>query len=190
MILKYLADHYGSKQGFLRYWRDQVTYKLGGYNDYTALDPDIKRVVFVCQGNICRSALAEEIFRATSQFPVASVGLKTHTGKPANARMLELASSKGIDLQSHMTTCIQDYPVEPSDLLVCMEIDHINQLNALGYENKKVLLGTLLERKQARINDPYSANDTYMEKCSEAIEQGSAMAAKFYNREASNDRGH
>jgi protein-tyrosine phosphatase len=66
------------------------------------------RILFVCLGNICRSPLAEGVFRhklaasgLESRFDVASAGTgHWHVGHPPDSRMAETALAKGVDIRS------------------------------------------------------------------------------------------
>lgn len=165
MLRELIQNTYGSRKGFLRYQLDALLQKIGFYRLRLPPSQEINRVVFVCHGNICRSALAEMVFKKHSLIKVGSVGLDTTTGKPANPRLLKCATeTAGIDLTAHRTTRLEDYEVQPGDLFVCMEIRQIRTLKKRGYTNSSVLLGAFGEKKLARINDPYSANDQYMKK--------------------------
>lgn len=165
MLKKFIHDKYGSKKGLFYYQWDRLVSWFGLYQNKLPAGNKIERVVFVCQGNICRSALAEAVFRQYSSIETASLGLNTTSGKPANHRMIEAAKKKAnIDLKHHRTTSVSDYEPLPSDLFVCMELYHIKDLRKLGYKNPCVLLGAFGRSKLPRINDPYSANDCYMEK--------------------------
>jgi low molecular weight protein-tyrosine phosphatase len=181
MMMQYISDTYGSKKGFLRHIKTQTLYRLGCYRKYTQLRSDIERIVFVCQGNICRSALAEWVFKDHSNFPVASIGLDTHSGKPANSRMIEIAKSKGVDLSRHKTTSVNDFEPKPRDLYICMEVKQIEGLNSLGLRNAAtLLLSTILTKPKITINDPYSANTAYMEKCADDIITSTKALANVY----------
>src|SRR5688500_14228619 len=71
---------------------------------------DIKQervnVLFVCMGNICRSLLAEGVFRhlvrqrgLTDRFEIDSAGISGyHEGDPPDARSAEVAKRRGIEL--------------------------------------------------------------------------------------------
>lgn len=68
-----------------------------------------QRVAFVCLGNICRSPLAEALFRrhldrlgAAERFVVRSMGTGGwHVGDRADARTVAEAARRGVDLSTH-----------------------------------------------------------------------------------------
>lgn len=165
MLKDFIKDNYGSRKGLLYYQWDSLLRLIGLYRHRLPPNDRIERVVFVCQGNICRSALAEAVFRQNSDLEAASLGLDTTSGKPANDRLMEIAAKKaGIDLKQHRTTSLKDYQTRSTDLFVCMELNQIRQLRRMGYEHPCVLLGAFGDNKLSRINDPYSANDRFMQK--------------------------
>lgn len=170
MLKDVIKDNYGSKRGFLYYQWDRLLILLGFYRHNLPLSKQIRRVVFVCQGNICRSALAETVFKQNSSIEATSLGLCTTTGEPANERLVDmLRKKKHIDLSDHRTTSQGDYQSRPTDVFVCMELGQIRELQKLGYYQPCLLLGAFGEKKMSRINDPYSANDRFMEKTIENI---------------------
>jgi protein-tyrosine phosphatase len=64
-------------------------------------------VLFVCLGNICRSPLAEAVFRQVvaeaglaEAFDIDSAGTSAyHTGEPPDPRTIDVARSRGVELQ-------------------------------------------------------------------------------------------
>lgn len=162
---EHIMNRFGSKKGLLHYCLDELGCRMGLYRKYTRSENAPERLVFVCQGNICRSALAEWVFKSHSDLDAISLGLNTNTGKGANPRLLKIANErKNIDLSSHKTTSVEDYVPKSGDVFVCMETSHIQEIKNLGYSGPFLLLGLFGKKKTYRINDPYSANDTFMEK--------------------------
>ena len=83
---------YGSRRGFVRACRHKLLYMLGVYNNYRRIDWDkIERLVFVCKGNICRSAYAEAVAKSLGVSAI-SCGLSTKLDAPANADAIEIAN--------------------------------------------------------------------------------------------------
>lgn len=183
MFREYIMNNFGSKKGLLRYCVDEMYCRIGLYSDYTRYKNPPERLVFVCQGNICRSALAEWVFKSHSDIEAISLGLNTNTGKGANPRLLKIANeSKNIDLSSHKTTSVEDYVPRSGDVFVCMEASHIKAIKNLGYNGPFLLLGSFGKKKTFRINDPYSANDTFMSKTIDDIVYHTVELAKSLKR--------
>ena len=99
----------------------------------------VKKILFVCLGNICRSPAAEGIFKQKIKerdleklFMVDSAGTGGwHVGNLADSRMRETALSRGIELTS------RSRKIEESDLY---EFDHILVMDNDNLYNVKSLI--------------------------------------------------
>lgn len=99
---------------------------------------DGHRILFVCLGNICRSPLAEGIFRhlATEagldgRFEVDSAGTGAwHVGEPPDRRSLGVARKNGVTLEGRARQ-VEPEDFAAFDLLVAMDRDNLRQLEAL-----------------------------------------------------------
>ena len=115
-----------------------------------------ERIIFVCSGNICRSAYAQA---AAKMHGMAAVSCGTHTenGLPANATAISEAAHRGVDLNSHRTTRWRDIEVRKGDVIVAMQLRHAIEVlpRAFAYACRVVVLGSLLLPKHATISDPY-----------------------------------
>ena len=98
------APKFGTVRGFVRLMLDNIAMYAGLYRKYETVDwSSVRRIVFVCQGNVCRSAYAHWLaLRETDA--VASLGLSTSTGDPAYDVAVEVARISDVDLTSHRTT--------------------------------------------------------------------------------------
>jgi protein-tyrosine phosphatase len=173
IFFNWLHNSYGGKKAFIRYvlyWIRSVVF--GQYSRYRNVPNNVKRVVFVCKGNICRSAFAEWLFKQNSNISTSSLGLDTITGGSANDRIKMFASVMNVNLDFHKTTSVTDFTSEQGDLYVCMEPEHVDQLEAhLGKVNV-VLLGWYLSPARVYIHDPYSASDQYAKTSLKVISEG------------------
>lgn len=85
------------------------------------------RILFVCEGNTCRSPMAEVALRAKVPQPlvrsveIMSAGLSTFNGLPVTEDAEFAAEQKGYDLTGHRSRQISGSLVESSDLILCME---------------------------------------------------------------------
>ena len=165
-ISNYIANVYGSKRGLLQYLsclaKDSV---LNSYGKNKILPDNVNRVVFVCKGNVCRSAVAEGCFKLNNDIDCCSVGLDTTSGNGANERILELSRAYGISLDEHITTSIEDFEPAPGDLFICMEPNQVEQLEQKIGHHSVVLLGFFGSPQSAYIHDPYNANEIFAEDC-------------------------
>ena len=132
---------------------------------------DVRRLVFVCHGNICRSAFADVVARGAG-LNVASFGLSTSADKPAHPPAVAAAARLGHDMTAHRTTRVEDYVPLPGDLLLAMEVRHLQKMahNARIAEVPRSLLGLWATPKMPHLHDPYELDPAYMDTCLRRIE--------------------
>ena len=166
------SDNYGSWRGFVRTWWRHFHYLLGGYRAYRTVDWDrVERLVFICKGNICRSAYAEALAKSLGVDAV-SCGLNTRNGVPADEGAIKAAMLRGIDLTRHRTTPIEELILKKNDLFVAMEPWQVEQLKRrYGKEYKYTLLGLWGQPVRPHIQDPYGMSDVYFDSCFNYIEK-------------------
>ncbi len=129
-----------------------------------------RRILFVCYGNINRSALAEALLTRVAKardldLILASAGFHPVAGRPADPTMIEVARAQGTDL-SDSASCILDATMlEKADLILVMELRHRERLTELAPQvlERVALLGSLApENGNPEIPDPYGQTpDTY-----------------------------
>jgi protein-tyrosine phosphatase len=93
------------------------------------------RVMFVCHGNIIRSALAEALLRqhfarAGATAVVCSAGVAATPGRPADPRAVAVARRFGVDLSEHRASLLSTALVDESDLIFIM--DRLNEAEVLA----------------------------------------------------------
>jgi protein-tyrosine phosphatase len=121
-------------------------------------------ILFVCMGNICRSPLAEGVFRhkiaargVEDRFFVDSAGTGDwHAGEPADARMRAVAGRHGIELTSAARVVVPD-DFTRFDHLVCA--DEINRRTLLARgapeDRTQLLLSFDPDTPVREVPDPY-----------------------------------
>ena len=131
---------------------------------------DVRRLVFVCHGNICRSAFADVLARHAGMNST-SFGLSTSSGKPAYPATLRKAAEMGYALDAHRTTRVEDYAPVEGDLLLAMETRHLRKVAANPRVNglPRMLLGSFGSPPTPHLHDPYELSDAYMRTCLERI---------------------
>ena len=165
-INRRLVERYGSRRGFLRTYWHRLLYLLGRYRKYRRIDwSAIDRVVFVCKGNICRSAFAEAVARKLD-IDAISCGISTIVAAPANGDAIRAAREIGFDLEDHKTTPIMYLILRRTDLLVVMEPWHADFLDRYLYrEHYITLLGLWPRPVSPYLADPYESSPFYFRKC-------------------------
>ncbi len=101
----------------------------------------MKRVLFICLGNICRSPAGEAVFKQfienkdlSSEFEIDSAGTSAfHEGNQADKRMREHARKRGIKITS-ISRGLRDSDFQEFDFLVTM--DKSNYRNTLVHANR------------------------------------------------------
>lgn len=158
--------NHGTFRGFIRTTLAQLEFLLGRLNNHTQLNGSkVNRLVFVCLGNINRSAFAEQVARSLGA-NTCSIGLATTTGAPAFHKAIETAPQFGLDLTEHRATNLQDYSFCPTDLLLVMEIRHAHKLIAAGIPaNSIALLGHWATPHRIHLHDPHTLSDAYFRTC-------------------------
>jgi protein-tyrosine-phosphatase len=121
-----------------------------------------KRVLFVCTGNMCRSPLAEGIFRSllpkdgAGRIEVLSAGTNTIDGERPTDLAEEVASENGIDIGGIRSRRLTPGLVRASDLIVVMTRAHRASVLFLAPEadTRIVLLRDLLPA-----SDPWAGKE-------------------------------
>ena len=129
----------------------------------------VKKILFVCLGNICRSPAAEGIFKKKIKdrelenlFVVDSAGTGGwHVGNLADRRMREAALSKGIELTSRSRK-IDDNDLYEFDHILVMDKDNLNAVKSLIKDNTypinskiKLILSYSKKSQLDEVPDPY-----------------------------------
>ena len=169
---QYLIDRYGSRRGIVRtYWHKFLNF-IGYYKKYSKVDWDsVDRLVFVCKGNICRSAYAEVIAKSLGLSSI-SCGVSTKDNVQANKAAIEIADSRGVNLKEHKTSRLTSVALRPGDLLIAMEPWQAEFLNDnLKAKHNITLLGLWAPSKRPHLQDPYGMTTRYFNNCFEYIEK-------------------
>lgn len=169
---RWMVDNYSSRRGFVRTIYHQLLFYTGRYQKYKNVDWDrVERLVFVCKGNICRSAYAEAVARSLGCDAI-SCGVDAIEGAPANNDALEVANSHGLDLSQHKTQPIRSATLKKSDLLVVMEPWQIDYLQSeFDGQYQYSLLGLWVSPILPHLQDPYGAPHMYFDKCFSYIDK-------------------
>lgn len=168
----WISGLYGSRRGFVRTGWHRIRYLAGGYRNYKKINWDkVERLVFVCRGNICRSAYAEAVARSLGVDSI-SCGIETRNGLPANESAIRAAQAKDINLTDHKTRKIQSLDFRESDLFVVMEPWQAEYISReLGEKYKCSLLGLWGSPVHPYIQDPFGGSSTYFINCFDYIEK-------------------
>ncbi len=104
------------------------------------------KLLFVCTGNTCRSALAEAIARKIAierglpEVDVSSAGISAWEGAAASDGALLVGLERHMDLGAHRSRQLTRALVDSGDLILAMSPQHLERVDALGGAGKAFLL--------------------------------------------------
>jgi protein-tyrosine phosphatase len=179
--MSFITSRFGTARGLVRLGLSFGEVALG-QAAIAQLDPaDVRRLVFVCHGNICRSAFAE-VAAQRRGLRVASFGLSTDRGRPAYPSTVDVAQDMGFDLAEHRAHRAEDFMPEPGDLLLGMETRHLRRLAADPRlaPVPRSLLGLYASPAVPHLHDPYALDPAYMPVCLARIDSAVATLAKTF----------
>lgn len=82
----------------------------------------INNVLFICVGNICRSPMAEGLFKQLlPEKLVFSAGINALIGEPADPFAVQLMRERGMDISAHRARYLATWMVCEADLILTMD---------------------------------------------------------------------
>jgi len=134
----------------------------------------IRRVLFVCSGNTCRSPLAERLARREARergledLEFRSAGTFAGSGAPASSGAVLAARRHGLDMSGHRTTPLGPDLVEWADVVLAMTEAHRRVAADIGAPGKTALVTEFLPRDHPQhgreVGDPAGGDvDRYVE---------------------------
>jgi protein-tyrosine phosphatase len=165
-VLQLIKENHGTVRGLARALLAEGEQAIGRLDKFSGLpSKEIERLVFVCLGNINRSAFAHAVAVRRGARAI-SIGLSTTTGAPAFHKAIKLAPEFGVSLDAHSATDISDYVYTEGDLLLVMEVRHANALVSRGIPARAIsLLGQWSTPRRLHLHDPHVLGDTYFRTC-------------------------
>ncbi|MSR43583.1 MAG: ribose 5-phosphate isomerase B [Pedosphaera sp.] len=148
----------------------------------------MKKVLFVCTGNICRSPMAEGLFRrmveGRGEFEVTSAGLGAINGQTPSTHSVTALRERAVDITDLRSRQLTAQMVREADYIFGMTHGHVDGINLLypHAAEKTFLLREFEEAFDAfekDIFDPIGGDYPIYLQCREQIEQGLKTALKF-----------
>jgi protein-tyrosine phosphatase len=168
-----LTEKYGGKKALLKYIYYRLLYLCGTFKKFSVPEwHKVNRLVFICMGNINRSAYAE--FKAKSiGIESISYGIDADEKKGASPNATQNAADRNIDLGTHQCRSMAHMKLRSGDLVLGVEPAHIKAIeNAIGDKNIQLsLLGLWCDTPTPYIQDPICRSDTYFQYCFARIDQ-------------------
>ena len=118
-----------------------------GVGRSVSLPRSVSSVLFVCHGNIMRSAAAAGFLRdelraaGIAQLRVGSAGTNAHAGRQADTRAQEAARQLGLSLSDHRAARLTAEMIEGYDVIFAMDdLNYVNILASFPSSRRKLLL--------------------------------------------------
>lgn len=144
------------------------------------------RLLFVCLGNICRSPSAEGVFAhlaakagVSHRFEIDSAGTGGwHQGEPPDARAIDAAARRGVDLSTLRARKVQEADFHRFDLMLAMDRTNLTDLEARKPADADVEV-TLITRfagpgAPEEVGDPYYGGSEGFEQTLDLLERACA----------------
>jgi protein-tyrosine phosphatase len=154
------------------------------------------RVLFVCMGNICRSPMAEGVFRHMIRqaglddvVKVESAGTHAfHAGEAPDKRAQSTAAKRGYDISDLRARQVEDIDFDRFDLILAMDWDNLSMLQQTGpkkaHHKLQLLMRFATEHESATIPDPYYGAQQGFDQSLDFIEDACAGLLEVARRRA------
>ena len=153
----------------------------------------MKRILFLCMGNICRSPAGHCVFQhmvdaagLTEAFDIESAGtIGFHVGSPPDTSMQKAMRARGIPVIGRSRQ-LDRFDLEYYDLILAMDRDNLEGARCLdqkGQYHEKIQLFCeyCTEHDETEVPDPYYGGDRGFEHVFDIIEDGCRNLLKSLN---------
>ncbi len=151
----------------------------------------MKTILFVCTGNVCRSPMAEGIFRHVMKgrrdIQVLSAGIGAMDGQAPSPYAVQAVKELGIDISKQRSRQLTGELVQEADYIFGMTHSHVDTVFLLYPQaaEKTFLLREFddtLDIFEKDISDPIGGSYEVYLNCRDQIEQGIATLLRFVDQ--------
>lgn len=140
----------------------------------------MKSVIFICTGNICRSAMAHQYMQKRLKdegleetCEVSSCGISAYHGDRPTMHATDVMKKYGVNMEIHRAVPISEVNLRDYDLVLCMTEGHKAATLYMypDITDKVYTLKEYIDGNNGNINisDPWGYDRNTYEKCSEEI---------------------
>lgn len=134
----------------------------------------MKSILVVCEGNICRSPMAQALLaQGLPAMQVRSAGLGALVGQPADETALHLMAERNADISAHRAQQITRALCLDSDLVLVMDTEQRQRIESM-YPQARGRVFRLAEHLKLDIPDPYRQGELAFREALALIDAGAA----------------
>lgn len=156
----------------------------------------MKKILFVCTGNICRSPTAHAIARhkvkkmgLDDKFYFDSAGITSfHEGERSDPRSIEVGAQNGVSFEGIFARQIKQKDFQDFDLILAMDKGHYNSLIGLADEDSEHKIKLFLKFCEVQnswkdeVIDPYYLKSSDFAAVFETLEKAVEKLIAIYDR--------
>lgn len=152
----------------------------------------MKKIMFVCTGNTCRSAMAEKLLHKKiiekgfqNKLEVYSAGVFAFSGDKSPYEAIKVMRDEyAVDMTTHKATPLKDSQIDKMDLILTMTENHKNMLVSLHPEfAKKTFVLREYVGLAGDIVDPYDGSLEVYLKCARELNECLELLMKKEEKE-------
>jgi protein-tyrosine phosphatase len=130
----------------------------------------MKHILVVCEGNICRSPMAQGVLAsALPQAQVRSAGIHALSGMPADPTAVRLMQLRGIDITKHRAVQLTRFLCLDTDLVLVMSSEQRKSVEE-EYPVSRGRVFRLGEFNELDVPDPYRQDERVFKEVLQLIE--------------------
>lgn len=165
------------KRGFFSFYDGARYYRLR--KKAVNISGRIKHVVFICKGNICRSAFAEKYLKSVVNdhtIVIDSCGLYVDRAHRSPAFVVQAGKQYGLNLKEHRSKSLNKCNFQKANLVILMEYEQLLSFRSSfpKYSGKAKLIRDFLpwpERFFCNLYDPYGLEMKEFQNCFRTIKR-------------------